>query len=155
MSAVDRLRSADAQQGAACRVDVLDVVLQIRYGNEVAAVFNERKKLLSFFLGELAFRDVMRHYQHRGAFGIIHGVRKELHVNGRAVFQAMTPLSRGALPCGFGLKAEEQPGNFVRRMKVADTHLQELDPLISVAAKSGVVDLKDLQACFFEYPHGK
>src|SRR5467141_1197563 len=65
------------------------------------------------------------------------------------------PLSSRFLATSTVLKHLEQFGNFLRGMKLADIHLQKLDSFVAVMVQGGVVDLKNLQAIPFIYPHGK
>ena|SRR6266550_8710262 len=151
----DGVRAAHTQQGPARWVNILDVVLQIRDRDEIAAVFYQCKKLLPFLFGEFPFGDVLRHDENGGASGVLHGVQKNLHVDGRSVLQAMMPLPGRFLAGRVALKNAKQPGDFIWRVKVADAHLQKLYTFIPIVAEGCIVNLLKLQASLFKYPHGK
>ena len=85
MSPLNRFRSTHAQQSASRRVHVLEIVLQIRHGNKISAVFHQSKKLLPFRFRAFAFGDVLCNDQRGGLSGVIHRVQENIHIDRRSV----------------------------------------------------------------------
>src|ERR1019366_9219384 len=134
---------------------VLEGALEIRYGNEIAAVFHQGKKLLQFLFGTLPLGDVLRYHEYGGASGIFHGVQKNLHVNDRSVLSAVTPLPDRLHMGRTVVKCPEQSGDFFWRVEVADAHPLKLYPFIPIMKKCCVIDLEKLQAFPLKHPHGE
>jgi len=107
-------RPAHAHQCAAGWIHVLDVIAQIRYGDEIAAVFNERKELLPFIFGAFPFGDVLGNHKNGGPPGIFQEVREK-----RGLCYSIYAFHAPYTDTGFfGLYTGTDPGDAPEMMEV-------------------------------------
>src|ERR1700730_113214 len=117
---------AYAKQGAARRVDVHHVSLEISYADEVAGILHKSEEFLLFLFGSFPFGDILRHHECRGAPEIFHGVQNNLHVHDGPVFKPMMPLPRRFLARRAVVKHLEQSGDLLGGVKISGIHLYKL-----------------------------